>query len=122
MQVLQKGIANRHALASLSIACGIALFAIGFSLFLIGADGAFKAQASHGGSFAVAASGTAPGLLCFVAATVLVGIGATRVHKLGIGEVRLPTVTSTRNATSPTANLSSTPHATAEAFDQLSGE
>ena len=48
VQVYQKGIANRHALASLSIACGIALFAIGFSLFLIGADGAFEVQASKG--------------------------------------------------------------------------
>lgn len=90
VQIHQKGIANRYALGSLSIACGVALFAIGLSLFLIGADGAFKVQASCGGSFPVAASGTAPGLLCFIAATVLVGIGATRKHELAIGNFRPP--------------------------------
>lgn len=98
VQVLQKGIANRHALASLSIACGISLFAIGFSLFLIGADGVFKLQASSGAGPAVAVSGTAPGLLCFVAATILVGIGATRTHKIDIRSFRVPTPYSSYDA------------------------
>ena len=118
VQVYQKGIANRHALASLSIACGIALFAIGFSLFLIGADGAFEVQASKGASFAVSASGTAPGLLCFVAATILVGIGATRVHKLSIGDFRAPIANSTSYATNqPETPYTTTPE-TADALEK----
>ena len=119
VQIHQKGIANRHALASLSIACGIALFAIGFSLFLIGADGAFKVQASKGASLAVSVSGTAPGLLCFVAATILVGIGATRKHELTIGAFRPPVPNSAWQVSSRTGNEDSTSAAHISTLERL---
>ena len=90
VQAHLKGISNRHAMGALAIASGLALFAIGFALFILGVDGAFSVQARRGPSTALAVSGTAPGLLCFVAATILVGVGATRPHGLEIGDFKPP--------------------------------
>ena len=79
-----KAISNQQSVGVLAIGAGMALISVGFSLFLIGAEGAFKLRASSPGrsNDNVMLYGTAPGLLAFALATVIIGIGATRRHDL----------------------------------------
>lgn len=67
--------ASVHTTATLAVAGGFSLLAIGFALFLIGADGAFRLQLRHGNNSRMMLSGTAPGLLCFVAGCGLIVVG-----------------------------------------------
>jgi hypothetical protein len=73
-----KKISNHQSLALLAVATGFSLMAVGFALFLIGADGAFRIQASKQTDAKLMLTGTAPGLLCFILAAALVAVGATR--------------------------------------------
>ena len=95
-----KAITNHQALAGLAIAAGTALLALGFALFLIGADGAFQMQYQGKDDGKIAFYATAPGLLCFALATVLIAIGATRKQSLQLGD--FPTT----GLTMPQASLS----------------
>lgn len=61
-----KLIANKQGLVLACFGGAFALAAIGFSLFIIGADGAFKVSATSGAKARLVFSGTAPGLLCFL--------------------------------------------------------
>lgn len=87
-----KGITNRHALGALAIGGGVALLALGFALFLLGADGAFKLQAAGRGGESIVLQSSAPGLFCFLGAVALIAIGATRPHRLTIGDFAPPAV------------------------------
>lgn len=80
-----KGVTNYQALGVLAIGAGAAFVAIGFALFLIGADGAFKLQVDGRGDVKLGLYATAPGLLCFVLAAGLIALGATRKHEIELG-------------------------------------
>lgn len=81
-----KSITNYHALGVLAIGAGAAFLAIGFALFLIGADGAFQIQYEAKGDNKIAFYATAPGLLCFVLSAFLIGVGATLKHEMQLGD------------------------------------
>lgn len=61
-----KLVSNKQALVLTCFGGAFALIAIGFALFVIGADGAFKVIAASPDKSRLAITGTAPGLLCFV--------------------------------------------------------
>lgn len=83
-QVHLKGVTNKQSIIVVAIGSGFALMAIGFALFLIGADGAFSIQ-SETSSNKLVFTATAPGLLCFVLAALLIGMGLTRKHEINLG-------------------------------------
>ena len=80
-----KGITNYQSLGVLAIGAGAAFIAIGFALFLIGADGAFKLQFDGQADLKLGLYATAPGLLCFTLAALLIALGATRRHEMVLG-------------------------------------
>lgn len=77
-----KAIANKQGLVLACFGAAFALGAIGFSLFVIGADGAFKASAGTSDKAKLVLSGTAPGLLCFVIGGLLVNQGIVQKTQL----------------------------------------
>lgn len=79
---LSKMIANKQGIVLACFGAAFALAALGFALFLLGADGAFKVMAETSAKTSVAVTGTAPGLLCFVLAAWLVVVGVKRESKL----------------------------------------
>lgn len=83
-----KGIINKQMIIVVCLGAGFALLAIGFALFLIGADGAFKLKAQSAEHNLVLSS-TAPGVLCFVLAAILIGIAATREVSIDPGDIKL---------------------------------
>lgn len=91
-QVHIKGITNKQSIILLSVGSGFALMAIGFALFLLGADGAFKIQAEKSPDSKLMLSGTAPGLLCFLLGAALIFTAVTKTHKLDIGKFSLESV------------------------------
>ncbi len=70
-----KQLANRQSLLIVAFAGAFALCAIGFALFLLGADGAFQIQAEQGkGGIKLLLASTTPGIVCFVLAVALMGM------------------------------------------------
>jgi hypothetical protein len=82
--VLSKVIANKQGLVLACFGAGFALASIGFSLFVIGADGAFKLSSEFGSNARFVLSGTAPGLLCFVLAALLISTGVKRKAQIDL--------------------------------------
>ncbi|MEY4910670.1 MAG: hypothetical protein RL761_333 [Pseudomonadota bacterium] len=82
-----KLVANKQSLTLTSFGGAFALIAIGFALFIIGADGAFRLMATAPGKAQFALSSTAPGLLCFVIAACLLAVGVNHPS-----ELRAPTL------------------------------
>ena len=78
IMVMLKLMANKHSLVLTCFGAAFALAAIGFSLFVIGADGAFKIMANSSPNTKLAVTGTAPGLLCFVLSALLICVGVTQ--------------------------------------------
>lgn len=70
-----KLIANKQGLVLACFGGAFALAAIGFALFIIGADGAFKVSAGANDKARLVLSGTAPGLLCFLICGWLISQG-----------------------------------------------
>jgi hypothetical protein len=81
-----KLVANKQAIILVAFAGAFALAAVGFALFLIGADGAFSLE-QGAGSGRLLLTGTAPGLLCFFLATALIWTGITHPAQINIGGV-----------------------------------
>lgn len=81
---LSKMIANKNGIVLSCFGAAFALSALGFALFLLGADGAFKVLAETPGKASVAITGAAPGLLCFVLAAWLVVVGVKRESTLSL--------------------------------------
>ena len=78
-----KAISNQQSIGVLAIGAGMSFLSIGFSLFLVGAEGAFKLRASgRGGDDKIMLYGTAPGLLAFALAAMVIVVGATRKHEM----------------------------------------
>ncbi len=92
---LGKLVANKQGIVLACFGAAFALAAIGFSLFIIGADGAFKVIAKSAGKTSVAITGTAPGLLCFVICGWLVSIGVDHKSHLQLPPMRFEQVGTT---------------------------
>jgi hypothetical protein len=78
--VLTKFGIGKYQLMIVVFAAAFALISVGFSLFVIGADGAFRIAGTQPGGTKLVISGTAPGILCFLLAAGLVYGGIT--HRL----------------------------------------
>jgi hypothetical protein len=98
---LTKMTSNKNALTLACFGAAFALSALGFSLFIIGADGAFKVAATSPDKSSLAIAGTAPGLMCFVIAGALVAIGI--VHR---NEISMPEMPARISLESPTVKSS----------------
>lgn len=85
---LGKLVANKQGIVLACFGAAFALAAIGFSLFIIGADGAFKVMAKSSTKSSVAITGTAPGLLCFVICGWLVSVGVHHQSQLHLPPMR----------------------------------
>jgi hypothetical protein len=96
IMVMVKLISNKQSLVLTCFGAAFAMTAIGFSLFVIGADGAFKVMASTSTDSKLVVIGTAPGLLCFVLATILILVGVTRTITFKLPP--LPSVTASTTA------------------------
>jgi hypothetical protein len=83
-----KLIANKQGLVLACFGASFALAAIGFALFVVGADGAFKASVATPDKAKVVLTGTAPGLLCFALAGWLVSQGITQRSELNLPAIR----------------------------------
>jgi hypothetical protein len=84
-----KLISNKQSLVLTAFGAAFALVAIGFALFVIGADGAFKVMAqSPENAGKIVITGTAPGLLCFVISGILVVFGITHRSELHAPDLR----------------------------------
>jgi hypothetical protein len=88
-----KHIGMRQSVSFLAVGTAFALLAIGFALFLIGADGAFHVQAQRGGDAKFQFASTAPGLLCFCLATALIAMAVGNKNTLELPTFELmPTI------------------------------
>lgn len=83
-QVHLKGITNKQSIIIVSFGSGFAFIAIGFALFLIGADGALKVKQNDADS-KLMISATTPGIVSFLFAAILIFYGVSRKHKLELG-------------------------------------
>jgi len=81
-----KTITNKQTIVVLSIASGFTFVAIGFALFLIGVDGAMYISHEHHDS-KLFISVTAPGLVSFLLAALLIMYGVSRKHKLKLSNI-----------------------------------
>jgi hypothetical protein len=98
-----KVIANKQATVIVSFAGAFALYAVGFALFLLGADGAFAVQAERGPDAKLTFAGTAPGLLCFFLGATIMVTGVLHRSKLDLGAVNYPSPSSGAALSAPTA-------------------
>ena len=71
-ELMLRAAQNRHTITVVSLSVAFALVAIGFALFVMGAEGAFRLEGKAGRESNLMVKATAPGLLCFVLATVVV--------------------------------------------------
>lgn len=71
-ELMLRAAQNRHTITVVSLSVAFALVAIGFALFVMGAEGAFRLEGQVRGESNLMVKATAPGLLCFVLATVVV--------------------------------------------------
>lgn len=65
-------ISNRHILMVIAMASAFSLIAVGFSLFVMGIESAFTISSGKENTGTVAMKATAPGLACFLFATLIV--------------------------------------------------
>lgn len=79
-----RAVQNRQTLAIVAMAAAFAMMALGFALFVMGAEGAFQFSGTSTGTGNVVLKASAPGILCFFLATAIL-IAALR------GEVNLAT-------------------------------
>ncbi|NUQ75892.1 MAG: hypothetical protein HUU21_20305, partial [Polyangiaceae bacterium] len=71
-EIQLRTVQNRQTISIVAISSGFALVAIGFALFIMGAEGAFNVKGNVGDRGNLVVKSTAPGLLCFVLAAVIV--------------------------------------------------
>lgn len=94
-----KLVANKQGIVLACFGGAFALAAIGFALFVIGADGAFKISAQSSEKAKLVMSGTAPGLFCFLMCAGLIALGVQQKSAMQLPEVpvlgRLPESVST---------------------------
>jgi len=71
-------VANDHAVAVVVLAFAFTMVALGFALFVMGVESAFEFQGGQSDFGSVAIRATAPGLICFVLATILLAFTISR--------------------------------------------
>jgi hypothetical protein len=89
-----KLVTNKQGIILACFGAAFALAAIGFSLFILGADGAFKVIADAPNKASIAVTGTAPGLLCFLVCGWLVTVGVKHQSQLTLPPIRYETTSS----------------------------
>lgn len=89
-----KQLANRQAILIVAFAGAFTLSAVGAALFLLGADGVLRMQAEQGkGGVKLLLAGTAPAILCFVLAVILMGMAIAHrssIHPAPVNFSRQP--------------------------------
>lgn len=85
-----KAVTNHQSFSLLAIALAVGFLTIGFALFILGTDGAFRLEAADKGDKRLAAYGTAPGLLCFLLAAVLVVVVVTHSETIEVSAFNAP--------------------------------
>jgi hypothetical protein len=91
-EVHLKAVANKQSLVMVAMAGGFGLFALGFSLFIMGLRGAIELSGGKPDVGPIVLRSTSPGLVCFVLGAVLIGYGVSRETSMNFGEVSyLPT-------------------------------
>ncbi len=84
--VNMKLVSNKQAIGVVAVAGAFSLMAMGFALFLLGADGVFRLQADAAQGAKLIFSGTAPGLFCFLMAAGLIAAVIFHRSELQLGE------------------------------------
>lgn len=87
---LSKMIANKQGLVLACFGGAFSLAAIGFALFVIGADGAFKVSGNSNSKAKIVLSGTAPGLLCFAICGFLITKGVDQKSSIELPGIGAP--------------------------------
>lgn len=87
--IRMKLVANKQAIVLVAFAGAFALAAVGFALFLLGADGAFKLEQGSAAN-KLLFTGTAPGLLCFFLSASLIATGILHRSEITSGPVYFP--------------------------------
>ncbi len=85
-ELMLRSAQNRHTITVVSLSVAFALLAIGFALFVMGAEGAFEftGEVEDKGNLLIKA--TAPGLLCFVLAMIIVVFALMSKTELKVSE------------------------------------
>jgi hypothetical protein len=71
-ELLLRSIQNRHIITVVGMGAAFALVAVGFALFVMGAEGAFTLQGAIQDRGNLVIKSTAPGVLCFFLAAIIV--------------------------------------------------
>ncbi len=71
---------NQHTISVVAMSAAFALLAIGFALFVMGAEGAFKIAGKLSDGQNLVLKSTAPGLLCFFLSALLIYATLTHGH------------------------------------------
>tara|TARA_E500000318_G_scaffold68807_1_gene63654 strand:+ start:1575 stop:2123 length:549 start_codon:yes stop_codon:yes gene_type:complete len=71
-ELMMRSSQNTYAVIVVSTSLAFSLLAIGFALFVMGADGAFRIEGAAQEKGSVVLQATAPGLLCFLLAGIIV--------------------------------------------------
>jgi len=77
-QLLYKVALNKHNMVIVAMATAFGLIAVGFSLFVMGIEGAFEFKGDAGQVGRVILKATSPGLLCFLLAAAIMIYALTR--------------------------------------------
>lgn len=81
---------NQHTIIVVAMSAAFALVAVGFALFVMGAEGAFKLQGAVGDHGNMVIKSTAPGLLCFVLAALVICFALRTKMELRTSEFFIP--------------------------------
>lgn len=81
-------IQSRQSVVVVAMSAAFALIAIGFALFVMGAEGAFKVQGQVADRGALVVKATAPGILCFVLATCVICFALLGDMRVDTGEFK----------------------------------
>jgi hypothetical protein len=96
-----KLVTNKQATIIVGFSGAFSLLAMGFALFVLGADGAFRATVDGYKGVTLMLGSTAPGLLCFVLATGIVVTGVLHKSELTLGTVTFPTTAASSAPAAP---------------------
>jgi hypothetical protein len=80
---------NRQTITIVAMSVAFALLAIGFALFVMGAEGAFKVEGQVADRGNLVVKATAPGLLCFLVAAFVVAMALAGRTDMATGNFRL---------------------------------
>jgi len=71
-ELILRSLQNRHIITVVGMGAAFALVAVGFALFVLGAEGAFTLKGAIQDRGNLVIKSTAPGVLCFLLATIIV--------------------------------------------------